>query len=94
MGNSEHTERVRRLWQRAAPSYDRQMRVVEKLQFGGGQAWVCSATNSLRLTIVSAAECWNGRNTQGQQNFGDGKCLTFCFPEITPKLRRGEKSKD
>jgi ubiquinone/menaquinone biosynthesis C-methylase UbiE len=55
MGNSEqteHTERVRRLWQRAAPSYDRQMRVFEKLQFGGGRAWVCSQASGDTLEVA------------------------------------------
>jgi ubiquinone/menaquinone biosynthesis C-methylase UbiE len=60
MGNSEHTERVRRLWQRAAPSYDRQMRVVEKLHFGGGRAWVCSQAGGDTLEVAIGT----GRNLE------------------------------
>jgi ubiquinone/menaquinone biosynthesis C-methylase UbiE len=33
---------VRRVWDRAAPRYDRAMRFFERVQFGGGRQWVCS----------------------------------------------------
>lgn len=34
------TARQRRVWERAAPSYDRQIAFFEKVQFGGGREWL------------------------------------------------------
>src|SRR5437763_15017392 len=36
------TERILALYEREADKYDREMRVFEKLLFGGGREWVCS----------------------------------------------------
>jgi ubiquinone/menaquinone biosynthesis C-methylase UbiE len=36
------TERVRRIWEREAPRYDRYIRFWEKLLFEDGRGWVCS----------------------------------------------------
>jgi ubiquinone/menaquinone biosynthesis C-methylase UbiE len=36
------TAKVRRVWESQAPSYDRQIRFFERIQFGGGRKWVCS----------------------------------------------------
>jgi ubiquinone/menaquinone biosynthesis C-methylase UbiE len=36
------TARVRRVWDKAAPGYDRAMRFFDRWQFGGGREWVCS----------------------------------------------------
>jgi ubiquinone/menaquinone biosynthesis C-methylase UbiE len=38
---NRETERVRRLQDRAAPHYDRQIGVVERALLGDGRAWVC-----------------------------------------------------
>lgn len=38
----KETERVRRLWDRAAPKYDRMIAFSEKVLFSGGRRWVCS----------------------------------------------------
>ncbi|MGH2394995.1 MAG: class I SAM-dependent methyltransferase, partial [Candidatus Limnocylindria bacterium] len=38
----KETERVRRLWDRAAPKYDRMIAFWEKVLFSGGRRWVCS----------------------------------------------------
>lgn len=35
-------ERQRKLWEREAPGYDRQMRFWERLLFGDARAWACS----------------------------------------------------
>lgn len=40
-GNGE-ADRLRRLWDRYAPRYDRDIRVCERLLFGGGREWVCA----------------------------------------------------
>ncbi|MFU8850088.1 class I SAM-dependent methyltransferase [Micromonospora sp. SL1-18] len=34
------TARQKRVWDRAAPSYDRQIALFEKIQFGGGREWL------------------------------------------------------
>jgi ubiquinone/menaquinone biosynthesis C-methylase UbiE len=36
------TARVRRVWDKAAPGYDRAMRFFDRWQFVGGREWVCS----------------------------------------------------
>ncbi|MEU4744129.1 methyltransferase domain-containing protein [Actinosynnema sp. NPDC023658] len=35
-------ERLRQVWDRYAPRYDRDIGVFERLQLGGGRAWVCA----------------------------------------------------
>jgi ubiquinone/menaquinone biosynthesis C-methylase UbiE len=37
----DETERVREIWERFAPRYDRQIRFFERLLFEGGREWVC-----------------------------------------------------
>jgi len=46
------TERVRRITDRLAPGYDRQMRSSERLLFGGGREWVCSRASGAVLEIA------------------------------------------
>lgn len=36
------TAKQRRVWDKIAPSYDKQMSFFERIQFGGGREWVCS----------------------------------------------------
>jgi ubiquinone/menaquinone biosynthesis C-methylase UbiE len=38
----DETERVRRLWDRAAPRFDKSMGFFERVLFQGGREWVCS----------------------------------------------------
>jgi ubiquinone/menaquinone biosynthesis C-methylase UbiE len=37
---NDQTARVLRVWEKTAPSYDRQIALFEKLQFGGGRQWL------------------------------------------------------
>jgi len=46
------TERIRSIWDREAPRYDRQMRVMERLLFGDGRAWVCSQATGEVLEVA------------------------------------------
>ena len=39
---SEETERLKRVWEREAPTYDRRMGFFERVLFGDGREWVCS----------------------------------------------------
>jgi SAM-dependent methyltransferase len=36
------TARQRRVWDKMAPTYDKQIALFERIQFGGGREWVCS----------------------------------------------------
>jgi ubiquinone/menaquinone biosynthesis C-methylase UbiE len=38
----DETDRVREIWERFAPRYDRQIRFFERILFEGGREWVCS----------------------------------------------------
>jgi len=42
MHASAETDRVRRIWDRLAPGYDRKVRVPERVLFAGGREWVCA----------------------------------------------------
>src|SRR5262245_32999838 len=42
MSGDGEQDRLRRLWDRYAPRYDRDIRLFERLQFGGGREWVCA----------------------------------------------------
>jgi ubiquinone/menaquinone biosynthesis C-methylase UbiE len=44
-------DRVRRIWARLAPRYDKKIRLPERLLFGGGRAWVCSRAHGDVLEI-------------------------------------------
>src|SRR5919201_4060264 len=46
------TERIRRIMDKLAPGYDRQMAFVEKILFGGGREWVCSQAHGEVLEIA------------------------------------------
>ena len=42
MATSVESDRVRRIWDRLAPRYDKAVRLPERLLFAGGREWVCS----------------------------------------------------
>jgi ubiquinone/menaquinone biosynthesis C-methylase UbiE len=46
------TERVRRVVDKQAPKYDRQMRFFERILFAGGREWVCSRAQGRVLEIA------------------------------------------
>jgi len=50
---SQETERVRRIMDRLAPRYDRQMGRFEKRLFAGGRAWACSRASGDVLEIAA-----------------------------------------
>jgi ubiquinone/menaquinone biosynthesis C-methylase UbiE len=60
------TERLRGLWQRYAPRYDRDMRFFERLQFSGGREWVCAQASGDVLEVA----------------IGTGRNLPFYPPEV------------
>ena len=52
MTSQEANERTRRLWDRYAPRYDREIRRSERLLFPGGRSWVCSRTRGEVLEVA------------------------------------------
>jgi ubiquinone/menaquinone biosynthesis C-methylase UbiE len=53
---ANETERVRRIQDKTAPRYDRQIRLFERLLFGDGREWVCSQASGevLELAVGTA----------------------------------------
>jgi ubiquinone/menaquinone biosynthesis C-methylase UbiE len=55
---AEETERVRRLQDKEAPRYDRQISFFERILFRGGREWVCSQAEGDVLEVAAGT----GRN--------------------------------
>ena len=55
---SDQTDRVRRIWDKRAPTYDRSMGFFEKLLFGDERTWVCSRASGDVLEVAAGT----GRN--------------------------------
>jgi ubiquinone/menaquinone biosynthesis C-methylase UbiE len=49
---SEETERLKRVWEREAPTYDRRMGFFERVLFGDGREWVCSQASGEVLEVA------------------------------------------
>jgi ubiquinone/menaquinone biosynthesis C-methylase UbiE len=49
---SEETERLKRVWEREAPTYDRRMGFFERVLFGDGREWVCSRASGEVLEVA------------------------------------------
>ncbi len=52
MTREDSNERTRRLWDRYAPRYDRQIARSERLLFPGGRAWACSQASGDALEVA------------------------------------------
>jgi ubiquinone/menaquinone biosynthesis C-methylase UbiE len=52
-GLSAETERVRRVQDKEAPRYDRQISFFERILFGGGREWVCSQAKGEVLELAA-----------------------------------------
>jgi ubiquinone/menaquinone biosynthesis C-methylase UbiE len=52
-GLTAETERVRRIQDKEAPRYDRQIRFFERVLFGGGREWVCSQAKGEVLELAA-----------------------------------------
>ena len=63
---SSESQRVRDIFQRDAPKYDRQISFFEKVLFGGGREWVCSRAEGEVLEIAA----------------GTGRNLSFYPPSV------------
>lgn len=64
---ASETERTRRIYERTAPRYDRQISFFERVLFGEGRRWVCSRAQGETLEIA----------------FGTGRNLPFYPAGVT-----------
>jgi ubiquinone/menaquinone biosynthesis C-methylase UbiE len=71
------SERVRRLMDKQAPRYDRQMNFFDRLLFGGGREWACSQAHGDVLEIAVGS----GRNLSF---YSEGISLTAI--EFSPEM--------
>jgi ubiquinone/menaquinone biosynthesis C-methylase UbiE len=58
--STAETERVRRIWDKLAPKYDKIIRLPERWLFAGGREWVCSQATGNVLEIAVGT----GRNLE------------------------------
>src|SRR5215218_9223872 len=49
---SEETERLKRIWEKQAPKYDRSIAFWERILFGDGRQWVCSRAQGEVLEVA------------------------------------------
>jgi ubiquinone/menaquinone biosynthesis C-methylase UbiE len=75
--SSTETERIRRLYDKEAGRYDRQMRFFDRVLFGGGREWACSQATGDVLEIAAGT----GRNLP---HYGPDVRLTTV--ELSPKM--------
>lgn len=52
MAAEDEADRLRRLWDRYASRYDRDIGLCERLQFGGGREWVCAQATGDVLEVA------------------------------------------
>src|SRR3954451_9531710 len=52
-GSRAEAERVRRIQDKEAPRYDRQISFFERMLFGGGREWVCSQAQGEVLELAA-----------------------------------------
>jgi ubiquinone/menaquinone biosynthesis C-methylase UbiE len=71
------TERVRKLQDKEAPRYDRQISFFERILFGGGREWVCSRAEGDVLEVAAGT----GRNLP---HYPQGVRLTAI--ELSPEM--------
>jgi ubiquinone/menaquinone biosynthesis C-methylase UbiE len=74
---ASETERVRRLMDKGAPRYDRQMNFFDRVLFAGGREWACSNAEGEVLEIAVGS----GRNLP---LYPDGTSLTAI--EFSPQM--------
>jgi len=48
---TSETERVRRIWDKLAPRYDKDIKFFERVLFSGGRSWACSQASGVVLEI-------------------------------------------
>jgi ubiquinone/menaquinone biosynthesis C-methylase UbiE len=77
MTTASETERVRRVQDKSAPGYDRQISFFERILFGEGREWVCSQAQGRVLELA----CGTARNLRF---YPDGVEVTGV--ELSPEM--------
>jgi ubiquinone/menaquinone biosynthesis C-methylase UbiE len=75
--NATETARVRRIQDKEAPRYDRQISFFERVLFGGGREWVCSQAEGKVLELAAGT----GRNLE---HYPEGVEITAV--ELSPQM--------
>jgi ubiquinone/menaquinone biosynthesis C-methylase UbiE len=75
--NATETARVRRIQDKEAPRYDRQISFFERVLFGGGREWVCSQAEGKVLELAAGT----GRNLE---HYPQGVEITAV--ELSPEM--------
>ena len=57
---TNETERIRRIWDRLAPRYDKDIKFFERVLYSGGRSWACSQASGVVLEIAVGT----GRNLE------------------------------
>jgi len=52
MAKVNSDDRIRRIWDRYAPRYDKEMRFWERVMFAGGREWVCTQATGETLEVA------------------------------------------
>jgi ubiquinone/menaquinone biosynthesis C-methylase UbiE len=52
MINVDSNDRIRRIWDRYAPRYDKEIRFWERVMFAGGREWVCTQAAGETLEVA------------------------------------------
>jgi ubiquinone/menaquinone biosynthesis C-methylase UbiE len=71
------SDRIRRIYEKEAPRYDRQMRFFDRVLFAGGREWICSQAEGDVLEIAVGT----GRNLR---HYPGG--VTFTGIEFSPPM--------
>jgi ubiquinone/menaquinone biosynthesis C-methylase UbiE len=49
---AKETEKIKRIWEKQAPRYDRNMALWDRIMFGDGRRWVCSRARGEVLEVA------------------------------------------
>lgn len=52
------TDKQRRVWDRNAPGYDKQIAYFERVWFSGGRDWLCSRARGRTLEVAVGTGSW------------------------------------
>ena len=84
---SEETERLKRVWEKEAPTYDRRMGFFERVLFGDGRQWVCSRASGQVLEVGVGT----GRNFPFYPEGVRLTCIDLSLPMLEIARKRADE---
>src|SRR5436190_19731079 len=87
MSIGAETERVRRIQDKTAPHYDRQISFFERVLFAGGREWVCSQARGKVLELA----CGTARNLRFYPQDVELTCIELSPEMLAIGQRRAEQ---